>query len=78
MVAIGRHRRAAQQQDERNRGKREDHHQLETVDKADDSGLHLYHLVERGTSACCPAQMRGFSLVRLPAEPGAWTRGSEC
>jgi hypothetical protein len=38
----------------------QDHHQLEIVDIADDRSLHLYHLIGRGTSSCCPAQMHAF------------------
>jgi hypothetical protein len=47
----------------------QDHHQFEIVDTADDRGLHLYHLIGRGTSACYLAQMGSFSSVCLPAEP---------
>ena len=54
MIVAFRGRGAAQQKDRRDCSKRKDHHQFEIVDIADNSGLHLYHLVERGTSACCP------------------------
>src|SRR6267154_4796282 len=54
MVVAFRGRRATQQQDKRDRGKREDHHQLEIVDVADDRSLRLYDLIERRASACGP------------------------
>src|ERR1700731_4027275 len=54
MVALTGRRRAPQQQDERNGGKRKDHHQLEIVDVADDGRLRLYDLIERRASARGP------------------------
>src|SRR5712672_2034530 len=54
MVAFARRWSASQQQDEGNRGKRKDHHQLEIVDVADDRSLRLYGLIERRASACGP------------------------
>src|SRR5712672_2402343 len=54
MVVAFRGRRATQQQDKRDRGKREDHHQLEIVDVADDRSLRLYGLIERRASARGP------------------------
>src|SRR5258705_4186374 len=41
---------APQQQDEGNGRERQDHHQLEIVDVADDRGLRLYDLIERRAS----------------------------
>jgi hypothetical protein len=59
MVAAFRGRCAAQQEDQGDCSEREYHHQFEIVDIADDGGLHLYHLVERGTSARGPLLERG-------------------
>ena len=50
--------RLAQQQHEGNRGERQDHHQLEIIDVADDRSLHLDQLVERCTSAGGPRAHR--------------------
>src|SRR4030088_2282620 len=54
MVVRVRRRGAAQEEDQGHRSEREDHHELEIVDITDDSGLHLYHLVQRRTSTCRP------------------------
>ena len=54
MVVFAGRRRAPQQKDEGNGGKREDHHQLEIVDVADDGSLRLDGLIERRAAACGP------------------------
>ena len=50
MVVSGFGRRSAQQQDEWEHGKRQDHHQLEIVDIGDDRGLNGDESIERGAS----------------------------
>src|SRR5712672_2671103 len=54
MVAFARRWSAPQQQDEGNGSKREDHHQFEIINVADDRSLRLYDLIERRASACGP------------------------